>query len=120
MSKTVKTRLSILRVQRIVDEFKTSGLSQRSFCKSRNIPAGTLQWYFKRVQRHALSQSQSKDSVSSGFVEIKTDTKTNDLDTPKSEIVIAFPRLQCEIRLNRPVEGSILKNVIEALYSCSI
>ena len=95
--------------QLLAEEHKKSGLTQKEFCKQKNISLVRFGYYLQRLRKQTQSDSSEKSPVFSQVLINKSSSET--------EVKIELPNgFKCTIPSIFPTEQ--LKKIICVLLSC--
>ena len=106
-----KVRSQTPRVQemfRVVERFRDSGLTQKSFCQTEGIALSTLQYWISRYKKQKSQNQQSGSAFPELFVELKPQSEVSSFN---NTIVVSYPN-GVKLRLHKDVDVTLLKELI--------
>jgi hypothetical protein len=72
-------------VNKIIEEFESSGKSRRVFCEERGLKLGTFHWWMKRYKAEC-----NKESVTMPFIKVKSAQLTKPQLAEQPELTLNF------------------------------
>ena len=93
---------------RVVERFRDSGLTQKSFCKTEGVALSTLQYWISRYKKQNRQNQQSGSGFPELFVELKPQSSKPSFS---NTIVVSYPS-GVKLTLHKDVDVTLLKELI--------
>ena len=108
MPKSYSRTRKVQKMFRVVERFRDSGLTQKSFCKTEGVALSTLQYWISRYKKQKPRNQPSGSGCGELFVELKPQSS---MPSFSNTIVVSYPS-GVKLTLHKDVDVTFLKELI--------